>query len=187
MKSIILVLLGVSILIVNSACSSTKDATTNSTLQISSSSETTSSNLQITIPKGWTEIKDNFEQLFDIWLVNDSKNAAIVFVPIYISENVDIADEQKKIELIKDIVINKRKNEVNTFEIIDENFEGGMYNMHSSKLNVDDKIQNSVIFGKGKYFFECLAYFDNGYSPSTDELNKLAETQFEILKDLQIK
>lgn len=79
-----------------------------------------SSNLEITIPNGWREIKDNHNQLFDIWLVNNQNNAVICFIPIYLSDDLVEKSYDEKLDIIKQIVKNKKQSNVENFEIIEE-------------------------------------------------------------------
>lgn len=168
------------------SCSSSKKTVSPSNLPTSISKTTASKNLEITIPKGWMEIKDNHEQLFDIWLINDAKTASICFIPIKVSENFSGIVNQPNIELVKDIVINNKKKSNIDFEIIEENKLNSEYDMIGSKIKINDNLQNSVILEKDMHFFECLAYFKNVYSPTADEIDSLFETQLEILKNLKI-
>jgi hypothetical protein len=148
---------------------------------------TASSNLGITIPSGWREIKDNHEQLFDIWLVNDQNNAVICFIPIYLSDELIKKPFEEKLNIIEQIVINNKKSSGEDFQFVQEKNEVTKYQMKSIKFEFEDDIKNSILFGSKNNFYECLAYFKNDYNPTHTEIERLIKIQEKIVGNSSFK
>lgn len=172
-----------------SGCSSSQESTSNDKLPEPTliPTQTSSSHLEIKIPIGWREIKDNKDQFFDIWLVNNENKAVIAFIPIYLTDNLIKKTEDEKLELIEKIVINKKKSSVDNFEIVDQKKTDFYANSKSLKLRVENSFQNSIIYGNGKNYYECLAYFSDEHSPDESEISTLINIQENIVKDSKIK
>lgn len=177
------------LILIISACSSSKGTVKNDNLSISKiiNSNTSSSNLIISIPSKWREIKDNYNQLFDVWLVNKKNNAVIAFIPINFSENLLELSNPEKMEIIEQIIINKKKSSLDDFEIVDQQKELTKYEKSTLKYRCDGNIHNSVIFGKGNNYYECVAYFKNDYTPSSVEIYGLIKTQNLIIDNSKLK
>jgi hypothetical protein len=158
-------------------CGSSKDLEkTNSTINTQIEKTIESGNLQIKIPLGWREIKDNHNQLFDIWIINDDKTASIVFVPIFISEEIAFNKGFDKFEVVEKIVLSKKKATSDEFEILDKQILGGELDMKSIRYMIDGAEHNSIIFGKKNVFYESQAYFkedDENHDLSIDDLAEL--------------
>ena len=171
-----------------SGCSSSSESTNNSTYPNSKSTTTlaASSNLAITIPEGWREIKDNHNQLFDIWLVNNQNNAVICFIPIYLSDDLTKKTFEEKFKMIKQIVINNKKSITKDFQIVEDKNEVANYQMISIKVEIEDVIQNSILFGSENNFYECLAYYKNGFNPNSSEIELLIDIQEKIVAESSI-
>jgi len=174
-------------MLIISACSSSTESTSENKLSSPVETYYTSNNLKIVIPHGWKEIKDNHEQLFDIWLVNDNNNAVIGFIPITIDESVKSNSIDEQLDIIEIIIRNKRKSTSSKFEIIEENKIVSDYYIRSLKFNIDETMQNSLLFGNGENFYESLAYFKIDYKPTLPEINNLIEVQKQIVMDCSIK
>lgn len=171
------------------SCSSSQKSTSDEKLPEPTliPTQTSSSHLEIKIPIGWREIKDNKDQLFDIWLVDNENEAVIAFIPIYLTDDLIKKTEDEKLELIEKIVINKKKSSVDDFEIVDQKKSNFYTNSKSLRLRVEDSFQNSIIYGNGKNYYECLAYFSDEHSPDESEINNLITIQEQIVKDSKIK
>ena len=102
--------------IILAACSS--QTTKNSSIEKQYENIAASSNLQIKIPHGWKEIKDNNEQLFDIWLVDDQYNSSIVFIRIYLSEKLNFTRDEDKLDTVADIIMAKKRSTTESFKIV---------------------------------------------------------------------
>ncbi len=148
---------------------------------------TASGNLQIKIPNNWIEIKDNHNQLFDIWLVNKKNDASIVFIPIYISEEIVFNNELDKLDTIKEIVLAKKKATSTNFAILEKTNLNNNFISQSIRYLIEGKEYNSIIFGKNNVFYESQAYIKSGNQPSSLSLNDLIEVQEHILKNAKIK
>jgi len=144
-----------------------------------------SPNLEITIPDNWREIKDNQNQIFEIWLINDANNATICFLPITIDQ--EIPNSGDNLKLIEKILINKKKNSFPDFKIINISDE---LIKHSAKIIIyesNEGIQNSIIFGNGRNYYECLAYFKKNYVTEDSEADYIFEIQKRIILGSTIK
>lgn len=150
-------------------------------------SHTSSRHLDVKIPIGWREIKDNREQLFDIWLVNDENNATISFIPINLADNLLQNTEEEKLAIIEKIVINKKKSIIDDFEIVEQKEMNFNQISKSIKFLMNGDIQNSIIYGNGKNYYECLAYFSEKHSPEEEEIEYLIEIQKQIVSKSIIK
>ena len=148
---------------------------------------TASSNLQIKIPHGWKEIKDNHEQLFDIWLVNDQYNASIVFIPIYLSEKLNFAEEEDKLETVANIILAKKRSTSESFRIESNKKIISPFEAISIKYQINGNLQNSLIFGRENVFYECQGYFKNSSHRGEVDLEELIYLQKEIIKETTIK
>lgn len=147
----------------------------------------TSDNINIKIPPNWREIADNNEPIFEIWLINKFENAVISFIPINLTHNLVSSDEQSELEIIKQIILTKKQNSGFDFELIEEKVIESEYENKSIKYLVDDKYHNSILFGNGTKYYECLAYFHEDYLPSEEEIEKLFTTQQEIVRKVIFK
>ncbi|MCB0731122.1 MAG: hypothetical protein KDC88_08820 [Ignavibacteriae bacterium] len=174
------------ILIFSFGCSSSSETTQNNT-QTSEISYITTNNLKVTIPSGWKEIKDNYEQIYELWLVNDNSNASISFIPIILNSELMEKSETEKIELIKKIITTKRQNTADEFELLSEQNMDSKYYMKSLQFIINNSIQNSIIFGDGKKYYECLAYFNKNYQPSDSEIEELFSIQNTVVQSSTIE
>jgi hypothetical protein len=178
----------ISLFIISGCSSSTEIAKNyNKSKHKAITTHTASSNLGITIPSGWREIKDNHEQLFDIWLVNDQNNAVICFIPIYLSDDLKNKPFEENLKIIEQIVIINKQSNGEDFQIVQEKKEVTNYQIKSIKFKFEDDIKNSIIFGSENKFYECLAYFKNNYNPSPIEIERLIKIQEKIVKDSSFK
>jgi hypothetical protein len=183
MKLFNLFLISFLVLIFIGCSSSTESTKTDETSFIADSSPKiiTSDNINIIIPPGWKEIEDNNEQIFEIWLINKFENAVIAFIPISLSHNLESSSEQSELDIIEQILITKKKNSGVDFELIEERVIGSDYENKSIMYLLDDKYQNSILFGNGIKYYECIAYFHDEYLPSDEEVKDLFATQQEIV------
>ena len=171
-------------------CSSTSETSINDIKFLSSSStpkNITSTNIEITIPYNWIEIKDNNNSIFEIWLINNKANAVIAFIPINLNTELNLDDLSTKLTTIEEMLIFKKKNSGHAFSIIEEEFLSSNYQMRSIKYLIDDELQNSIIFGNNERFYECLTYFSKEYKPSNEDIEELFETQKQIVDDVIFK
>lgn len=143
-------------------------------------------NLEVSIPFGWREIKDNHEQLFEIWLVSDNNKSAISFVPVLIDSSLIERPIEEQLTLIEKIIMNKRKSTADDFQLLNNN-STLLENKRSVTFEINGFVQNSILFGDGTTFYECLAYFDNGYEPTTTEIEELFATQEIIVAESVLK
>jgi hypothetical protein len=167
------------------ACSSSVETTANKKVYPESSIKT--NNLIVNIPDGWREISDNDEKLFEIWLVNKENTAVICFIPITVNNQIEVKTETEKLDILEKILTTKRTVNADKFEVIESTELDSDYLNRQIKFSINNKIQNSILFGKDKYFYECLAYFDNTYFPSSNQLNTLFETQRVVVINSKIE
>ena len=170
--------------------SSTETAKVSETTNVSDTSPKliSSNNIKIKIPPDWKEIADNHEQLFEIWLINKLENAVIAFIPInLINYTLDTTSEQSEFETIIHIILTKKQNSGLDFEMIDEKIIPSEFENKSIKYLLDEQYQNSILFGYGSKYYECLAYFHEEYLPTEDEIEELFATQQEIIKNVVFK
>lgn len=171
----------VMVLLILIGCSSSKETSVEISNITSKPIYTKTSNLTIKIPSGWSKIEDNYEKLFDIWLVNKTNNAVIAFIPIHLDENININSEEEGLEIIKNIMVIKKKSSSEKFEIIEEKTVHANYKNNSFKYLINDKLQNSILFGKEGIYYECIAYFKNDYEPDLSDIKDLIQLQEEVL------
>jgi len=169
-------------------CSSTRETTKSDNQVLTNTPKLTSSiNLEITIPTGWREIEDNHNQIFEIWLVNGNNNATICFIPIHIDPRLGEKSYEGNFNLVEQIIINEKKSSGYNFEILDRKVEGNNHLRRSIKYKIDGTLQNSIIFGNGDVYYECLAYFNNNYKASNFEIEQIFEIQENIVQGSIIK
>ena len=145
-----------------------------------------SANLSLTIPSGWKEIDDNKEKIFDIWLVNEENNASICFIPIHLDKRFNEKSDADKHSFVVDLLLNKKRSTASDFEVVfkQENFRN---NITTIRYITDGNLQNSIIFGKGELFYECLAYSDINSNLSQSDLEEIFIIQNEIVNTSQNK
>jgi hypothetical protein len=143
----------------------------------------TSDNIKIIIPPDWKEIEDNNEQIFEIWLINKNENAVIAFIPINLSHKPESSEVQSDFNIIEQILITKKQNSGYDFELIEEKVISSEYQNKSFLYLLDDRNQNSILFGNGSKYYECLAYFHEEYLPTEEEIEELFNTQQEIVSN----
>lgn len=180
MKFLISVLIVVLLL---NGCSSSGEAAKNA-YDKSPSKELKADNLQITIPSGWRKIEDNNDQLFQIWLINDKNNASIGFRSIYLNDLADLPLKEK-LNAIEHTLLSKRKSFSDDIELLSRTeYKVNNLNLIELRFLLNEKIQNLLIITNGVRFYECLAYFKNDYSPSTEDIENLLDKQKSIVNDL---
>ena len=169
-------------------CSSTSEITKNNdkleTIDTSDKSITTNK-IELTVPYNWTEIKDNNNSIFEIWLINNEANAVISFIPINLNKELNLGDVSAKLNIIEELLISKKKSSGEDFSIIEQESFSSRYQMKTLKYLIDDQLQNSILFGE--IFYECLSYFSKDYNPSEEEIDNLFEKQRQIVDELIIK
>lgn len=175
------------LIVIIAGCSSSAESTNTKKVTPPSTAFYSSNKLNFELPKGWREIKDNHEQLFDIWLVNDSNNAVIGFIPIHLNENINLNSIDEKLDLIEKIIREKRISETSEFEIIEEKRIVSNYPIRMLKFKIENITQNSLLFGNDTNFYECLAYFKKGYEPTWIEFEDLLNVQMKTVSESSIK
>ena len=65
-----------------------------------------------------------------------------------------------------------------------KNFERDVIEL---RMMVDNNFQNSIIFGENENYFECLAYFLEGYEPTDEEIAQLLNDQAQFVTECKIK
>lgn len=75
------------------------------------------------------------------------------------------------------------------FSIIEKNekFENNKIKFISMEYLDDGNKKRSVIFGNDKSYYECIAYFDNKYKPTDNEIDNLFKIQQHVLLSLQME
>ena len=179
------------ILLIISACSSSKETTKEENDNLFSEETVVSpiNKLEINLPLGWKLISDNYEQLFDIWLVNNEKNSSIVFIPLSLSKNFNANTTEEALNNLFEFSKTQKKITGSNFLLLNEVefFELGKGKCRSFQYNNDDRVFNSIIFAIDNIYYECLAYFDSNYEPSSSEFSKLIELQNSIISTAVIK
>lgn len=171
-------------------CSSTSEISKNedkSQTIDTSDKNITSGKIELTVPYNWSEIKDNSNSIFEIWLINNEANAVISFIPINLNKELNLGNIETKLNIIEDLLISKKKNSGEDFRIVKQESFSSRYQMKEIKYMIDDNLQNSILFGENETFYECLSYFSKEYNPSDEETEKLFETQRQIVNELIIK
>lgn len=146
-----------------------------------------SPNLSITVPEGWREIDDNKNKIFDIWLLNKENNASIGFIPIHLDNRFNLKDDRDKHKLVVDFMLSKKRSASADFEVI--NIEDQYSeNEHTSLTYMnEDKLQKSIIFGRGNIFYECIAFSDLNVELSEEEIEEMFRIQREVVTSSKIK
>lgn len=180
-----------SILLIFSACSSSKDTTKEEGDKFPSEETAISpiNKLEVNIPLGWKLISDNNDQLFDIWLLNVDKNSSITFIPLSLSKNFELNSSEENLNLLFELIKNQKKISNNNLVLLEENelYKAGNALCLSFQYSIDDNLFNSIIFYLDNKYYECLAYFDSNYEPSYSEFESLIETQNFIILNSIIK
>lgn len=184
MKYTVLINLAIFIFI---GCSSSKETTKEITSENKTMSKVTSKNLLLKIPDNWREINDNYNPLFEIWLINNDKNSVIGFIPIHFSDEIENYNVEEKIDMIEKLIIAKKKNVSDKLEILKKNSIIFKYPNKSFSYNIDNQFQSSIIFGNGNVFYECIAYFDKSYAPELEEIDNLINIQYKLVSESRIK
>lgn len=143
-------------------------------------------NLSFNIPSGWNLIDDNYKKIFEVWLVSENNKSAIGIIPINITKNELFGSSEDKINLIKSVTLNKKKSNADV-EIISDEMKYFGRDASEVRMLVNHTFQNSIIFGDNENFFECLAYFLEGYDPTEDEIDNLLADQADFVKECKIK
>lgn len=177
--------------IIFSGCSSSTETVkvTETTVVSDNSPKLISSHdIKIKIPPEWKEISDNHEQLFEIWLINKFENAVISFIPInLINHSSESSSDLSEFETIVQIILTKKMNSGLDFEMINEKTIPSEFENKSIKYLLDDQYQNTILFGSGSKYYECLAYFHEDYLPTENEIEELFATQQEVIKNVVFK
>lgn len=169
-------------------CSSSTETTSDvKSVRTINVSDEIARNITVIIPNGWREIKDNADQLFEIWLVNKENNAVICFIPVNFSEGLEIPTNDKRLEIIENILITRRKGTGNDFQIIEQRMLDDKYLIKSTKFSINKHLQNSMVFGNGTYYYESLAYYGKNLEPTNSEITNLIELQEEVILGIEFK
>jgi hypothetical protein len=169
------------------SCSSSKETSQQNNEADASESVITSSHLKIIVPSNWQEINDNYDRLFEIWLVREDNNAVISFIPIHLTDKIDINNETDKLSLMEKIILAKKERNNSDFKLIESKSFPAKYFNKSNKYYLGDQLQNSIIFGNNEVYYECLLYFNNKYEPEESEIDNLIELQQKIIFESIIK
>lgn len=174
------------IFILVNCSSSVETSVTNNNSNTTKVVELENYNLSFNIPAGWNRIKDNYKKIFEVWLVSENKKSAIGLIPIHISKNELFGSREDKLKLVKSVTLSKKKTNAD-IEIISDEMQYFGQNVSEVRMLVNNTFQNSIIFGQNENFFECLAYFLEGYDPTEDEIDNLLADQAEFVKGCKIK
>lgn len=179
------------LLIIIFACSSSKETTREENDSLFSEETVVSpiNKLEINLPLGWRLISDNYEQLFDIWLVDKEKNSSIVFIPLTLSKNLNVTTTEEALNTLFEFSKTQKKISGSNFLLLNEFeiYELGKSKCRSFQYNNDNRVFNSIIFVIDNKYYECLAYFDSNYEPSSSEFSNLIELQNSIISTAVIK
>lgn len=189
MKLQILIFLAL-VLFISTSCSSSKSTTEEKDISLSTLyHKTEKANLYYKLPSGWSEIKDNYEQLFELWLVGAKGKSTIIFIPIQFENDLIEDNTFEQLRVLLNIETNIKKASLQNHAILDkpQEFENNDIKFISMKYIDDGDTKRSVIFGKSNSFYECIAYFENDYEPTEDELNSLFDVQQRVLHSVQMK
>jgi len=178
------------ILLVFSNCTSSKKTIVEKDFSLSTLyHKTDKENLYYKLPAGWSEIKDNHEQLFDLWLVSPNNKSTITFIPIHTKNNLTKATGFDLLQTLMKTKNKIKESSLKNFSPISkfDKFENNNIQFISMKYLDDGNIKRSVILGKDKSIYECIAYFESSYEPTDDEIAILFEVQQLVLLSLQMK
>ena len=173
------------------SCSSTKKTIKKNNKIVLSKSyyKSIDSGLLVKIPAGWHEIKDNTEKLFDFWLVSPDKNSTIVFVPVALNNTDKLLNDRAILEFLSETTKKIKENTNKNFQLINDiptyKINNLWFNGFRYKTDGNDRI--SILFGNNGKFYESIAYFNEGYKPSKNELEYLFKIQGLVLSTVQIK
>jgi len=171
-------------------CSSSQSTTEKRDVSLSTLyHKTEKANLFYKLPKGWTEIKDNYEQLFELWLVGPKNNSTITFVPIQFENDLNEMNSSNQLQKLLNVKTNIKKASLKNFIVVEKlkEFENNNIKFGSMEYLDNSNAKRSVIFGKGNSYFECIAYFENDYKPTKIELKNLFDIQQLVLLSIQMK
>ena len=189
MKLKILIFLAL-VLSISTSCSSSKSTAEEKDVSLSTLyHKTEKANLYYKLPSGWSEIKDNYEQLFDLWLVGGKGKSTITFIPIQFENDLIEDNTFEQLRILLNVETNIKKTSLQNYAILEKPKEFGNNNIKfiSMKYLDDGDTKRSVIFGKSNSFYECIAYFENDYAPTEVELNSLFDIQQRVLHSVQMK
>jgi len=148
-----------------------------------------SKNLSVKSPQNWSSVEDNFETIFDIWLVSPNNKAVISFTPLSINNNSRIDSDEEAIKLLSKISLERKKSSNSDFKSETEiqYEETDKFLFSQLYYEIEDKQFKSVIFGKNNTYYECLAYFSKSYTPTEDEYEALFKLQTLIISTANFK
>lgn len=178
------------ILFVFTNCSSSKKVVKEKPTSLSTLyHKTEKENLYYKLPAGWTEIKDNHKQIFDLWLVSPNSKSTITFIPINLEDSFMKTTDFELLRMLVKTENKIKRTSIKNFSKIGkfEEFENNEIKFISMKYLDDDNSKRSVILGKDKSLYECIAYFESSYEPTDDEITNLFGIQQLVLLSLQMK
>ncbi|PID62544.1 MAG: hypothetical protein CR986_01295 [Ignavibacteriae bacterium] len=144
------------------------------------------SKIDVQIPEGWYKIDDNYEKLFEFWLVNKEKTASIVFIPINFDSVKTLKNNTEILDFLTKLSLSGKKFTADNFEIISRTNNSLFPSYNEVKFILNNSLQNLIVFSKDKSYFECLAYFNEDYEPTNEEFERLITTQKKVLSKLKV-
>jgi hypothetical protein len=180
---------GIILLVSLVGCSSSKKTIKKNITLSGNYYESVNSDLLIKIPSGWNEIKDNSEKLFDFWLVSPDRNSAIVFVPVYFNSKDKLLNDRITLEFLSETTKKLKQNTNQNFYILNDipTYKINSFWFNGFMYKIDSNERKSVLFGSNNKFYECIAYFNEEYNPTKNELENLFKVQKLVLSTVQIK
>jgi len=147
------------------------------------------SNLSIKIPLGWHGINDNNKKLFDVWLVSPDKNSSIVFLPLTLEINNEFKSIEDSLNFFYRLMKMQKEKKNDNFELVSETETIAKKNifMKEYRFKINGNEKQSIIFGKNNIFYECLAFYNDTYTPTRKELDNLFYIQSSIITETKIK
>ena len=179
-------------LLIYIGCTSSTELTKRKTHEIILSNKyynSENSDLLIKIPANWTEVKDNTNRLIDFWLVSPKKNSAIIFVPITFDKENKSTSIKENLQFLLKTEYQLKQNTINSFVLLNKIQTFHLNNLWFSgfRYKVNGNEKRLILFGNGNKYFECIAYYDNNYKPTKDELKYLFNTQNLVLSTVRIR
>ena len=185
-------IVSISFLFIYVSCSSSTESTKRKTTKILLSNkyyESEISDLLVKVPTNWTEVKDNTNHIIDFWLVSPQKNSAIIFIPITLDKENKSTSIEKNLDFLLKTEYQLKQNAINNFSLLNkiQTFQLNKLWFNGFRYKVNGNEKRLILFGNENKYFECIAYFDNNYKSTEEELKYLFNIQKLVLSTVRIR
>jgi len=173
-------------LIYLAGCSSSESISKKESHSIEPGKLTLTQNLTVTIPNNWQKIDDNNEQLFELWLVNETNDASISFIPIHIDELLIEKNKTSLFDFLEKTIIQSKENSTDSFEILSKGDLNYRYPARYFNIEINGTKQHIVIFGRDGKYYQSIAYFRKDKHTTDAEYSNLVQLHEMLISDCKI-